>query len=91
LSSKNIPSFDNFLDGDSKARPFSNNLTLTNDNFSNFLHRDKDYVAAAYGMWWTSKKGHQLDYSFSEGVDHNKVEGGGFLWGEYKIGVDFQR
>lgn len=86
-----IPAFDDFLDGDSKARPFVNNLTLTNDDFANFLHCDKDYIAAAYGMWWTSDRNSKHEYSFSKGLDHDKIDGGEFLWGEYKIGVDFQR
>ena len=89
MSRGNIPSFDD-LDGDSKAHPFSNNFTLTNNNFSNFQHCDKDYIAAAYGMWWTSARNEQ-SYLYREGLDHDKVDGGGFLWGEYKIGVDFQR
>ena len=76
-------------------QPFSNNLTLTNNDFSNFQHCDKDHIAAAYGMWWTSSrgiiKGGELEYSFSNAFDHDKIDGGGFLWGEYKIGVDFQR
>ena len=42
-------------------------------------------------MWWTSTKNNQLGYSFSKGLDHNKVDGGGILWGEYNIGVDFQQ
>jgi 2-oxoglutarate-Fe(II)-dependent oxygenase superfamily protein len=93
LSRANIPAFDDFLDGESKTRPFSNNLTLTNDDFSNFLHRDKDYIAAAFGMWWTSAKSldHQPDYTFTDDLDHKQIDGGGFLWGEYKIGIDFQR
>lgn len=90
----NIPSFDDALDGTSKSRPFSNCLTLTNEDFANFLHRDKDHIAIAFGMWWASKVckvGKKVSYLFSDGVDHDRVNGGGFLWGEYRFGVDFQR
>ena len=91
----NIPSFDDFLDGSSKAQPFSNCLTLTNDDFANFQHRDKDHIAVAFGLWWTSARAltpeGQPVYSFSDLIDHDEIDGGGFLWGEYGIGVDFQR
>lgn len=91
----NIPSFDDYLDGNSKAHPFSNCLTLTNDDFANFQHRDKDHIAVAFGLWWTSARTLTLEgkpvYSFSSGLDHNQIDGGEFLWGEYGIGVDFQR
>lgn len=90
-----IPSFDDFLDGSSKARPFSNCLTLTNDDFANFQHRDKDHIAVAFGLWWASAQAFtpegQPVYSFPSGIDHDKIDGGGFLWGEYGIGMDFQR
>ncbi|KAM6495054.1 hypothetical protein JOM56_009677 [Amanita muscaria] len=91
----NIPSFDDYLDGNSKACPFSNCLTLTNDDFANFQHRDKDHIAVAFGLWWTSQRAvtpeGQPIYSFQSDLDHDQIDGGGFLWGEYGIGVDFQR
>jgi hypothetical protein len=91
----NIPSFDDYLDGNSKTHPFSNCLTLTNNDFANFQHRDKDHIAIAFGLWWTSAQAFTPDgepfYSFPTGVDHDKIDGGEFLWGEYGIGVDFQR
>ncbi|EDR00494.1 uncharacterized protein LACBIDRAFT_334102 [Laccaria bicolor S238N-H82] len=89
-----IPSFDDFLDGNSKAQPFSNCLTLTNDDFSNFQYRDKDHIAVAFGLWWTSARDFTSEgkpvYSFQSDKDHDEIDGGGFLWGEYGIGVDFQ-
>jgi hypothetical protein len=95
LSRGNIPSFDNFLDGDSNARPFTNCLTLTNDDFANFQHRDKDKIPIAFGLWWVSEKGLSSTgkpaYSFSKGLDQDQIDGGGFLWGEYGTAVDFQR
>lgn len=39
------------LDGDDKLHPFTNSLTITNNDFSNFQHRDYDHIAAAYGLW----------------------------------------
>ena len=50
----NIPSFDDYLDGASKTHPFSNCLTLTNNDFANFQHQDKDHIAVAFGLWWIS-------------------------------------
>jgi hypothetical protein len=84
------------LDGSSPEFPFANSLTLTNNDFANFQHCDKDFIPIAYGLWWTSKQEVDPDtnsstYSFHSTTDHERVVGGGFLWGEYGIGIDFAR
>ena len=89
----NIPSFDKVLDGISKFYPFSNCLTLSNEDFTNFLHCD-NHITMAFGMWWTSKVckvGGKVSYPFSDNVDHDLVDDSGFLWGEYQCGVNFQQ
>ena len=90
----NIPFFDDYLNGHSKAHPFSNCLTLTNNDFTNFQHHHKNFIAIAFGLWWTSTRAltpeGQPVYSFKKGLDYNQIDGGEFLWGEYEIGVDFQ-
>ena len=67
---------------------------VTNDNFANFQHCDKDHSAIAFGLWWTSARAltpdGQLVYSFPSGLYHDQIDSGGFLWGKYGIGVDFQ-
>jgi hypothetical protein len=82
------------------ANPFQEpvTLTLTNNDFANFQleHCDKDFIPIAYGLWWTSKrevdpKTNTSTYSFDPTTDHGRVDGGGFLWGEYGIGIDFAR
>jgi hypothetical protein len=84
------------LDGSSPEFPFANSLTLTNNDFANFQHCDKDLILIAYGLWWTSKrevnpKTNTSTYSFDPTTDHGRVDGGGFLWGEYGIEIDFAR
>lgn len=93
LSRGLIPSFANGLDR-SPDDPFTNNLTMTHKNFANYLHRDKDKIACVYGMWWPSyvfKRGRHTSYEFDDNVEHDAIEGGAFLWGEYGYGVDFER
>ena len=74
-------------------QPFANSLTITRDDFANFLHIDKDKIPVAYGWWWaaqrdpTSHSGFQL----SKLCDHDQIKGGAFLWGGYGIGVDFEK
>ncbi|KAG5220308.1 Polyketide synthase PksM [Salix suchowensis] len=52
-----IPSFAaETIDGVDSNHPFANALTITHDNFSNFLHTDKDEIEIAYGMWWAGRK-----------------------------------
>jgi hypothetical protein len=84
------------LDGSSPEFPFANSLTLTNNDFANFQHCNKDFIPIAYGLWWTSKrevdpKTNTSTYSFDPTIDYRTVDGGGFLWGEYGIGIDFAR
>lgn len=90
-----IPSFSTLtLDGDSDERPFTNSLTITRGDFSNYQHQDKDEIEIAYGLWWpaaVSKVGRYTHYAIDDKVGHNKIKGGGFLWGEYAIAVDFER
>jgi len=50
----NLSSFNNYLDGNLKAHPFSNCFTLTNDDFTNLQHHNKDHIAVAFELWWTS-------------------------------------
>ncbi|KII87045.1 hypothetical protein PLICRDRAFT_72159, partial [Plicaturopsis crispa FD-325 SS-3] len=90
-----IPAFaDIAFDGQSSEEPFANSLTITNDDFANYQHKDKDKIAVAFGLWWTShkrKEGRGTSYEFTPDVDHKDVQGGGFLFGEYGVGVDFER
>ncbi|TCD60231.1 hypothetical protein EIP91_010528 [Steccherinum ochraceum] len=90
-----IPSFSQLaLDGDDAERPFANCLTLTNNDFANALHRDKDFSLLAFGMWWVTRvrrEGHHDIYEFDPSLDHDSVKGGAFVLGEFGIGVDFQR
>ncbi|KAF8868942.1 hypothetical protein BD779DRAFT_1458818, partial [Infundibulicybe gibba] len=95
---KSIPSFaDTNLDGPSAAFPFANSLTITRDDFSNYQHRDRDEIQIAYGLWWpaayvqTPKDGKYTYYQLHKDGDHSDIKGGAFLWGEYGVGVDFQR
>jgi hypothetical protein len=96
-SSGNIPAFSTLvLDGSSAEFPFANSLTLTNNDFANFQHCDKDFIPIAYGLWWTSRKDisgpkNVPSYSFDSNIDHGNVKGGAFLWGEYGIAIDFER
>lgn len=95
LSRNHIPAFaDIAFDGQSSEEPFTNSLTITNDDFANYQHKDKDKIAVAFGLWWTShkrKEGCGTAYEFTPDVDHKDVQGGGFLFGEYGVGVDFER
>jgi hypothetical protein len=49
----------------------------------------------AFELWWASARVFTLEgkliHSFSSDIDYDKIEGGGFLWSEYGIGIDFQR
>jgi hypothetical protein len=68
---------------------------LTNNDFANFPHCDKDFIPIAYGLWWTSRKDvsgptNVPSYSFDPDIDHGNVKGGAFLWGEYGIAIDFE-
>ena len=73
-----IPSFDDYLDRNSKAY-----------SFANFQHCDKGHVAVAFGLWWPSAQTLTPEekpvYSFSSDLDHIQIDGGEFLC------VKFQR
>lgn len=87
-----VPSFSQLtLDGTSKERPFANSLTLTLADFANLQHRDRDFAPIVFGAWWTAKHKQFRDFEFNMDHDHDKVKGGGFVWGDYKLGVDFER
>jgi len=71
------------LDRDSKYHPFLNCLTLTNDDFANSLHCDKIILLLHLGFG-----GHLQNLSLQRssqftlsplGLDHDKIDGGGFL------------
>jgi hypothetical protein len=91
---KSVPSFDTLiLDGSSSQMPFANSLTLTHDDFSNFLHKDNDEIPIAYGMWWSSTaKSRRGPFSLDDsGLNHKDIHGGSFFWGEYNVGVNFEK
>ncbi|KAJ8483234.1 hypothetical protein ONZ45_g14671 [Pleurotus djamor] len=86
-----IPSFaDATIDGDSTSAPFANSLTITRDDFGNFLHRDRDAIDIAFGIWWCGVL-RDGKYVLDTDIDHNRVIGGAFIWGLLGYGVDFQR
>lgn len=93
--SEGAPSFAdiNFgTDAKGSSIPFGISLTITREDFSNYLHRDRDYTADAYGWWWTGKFDEELKrYTLDPKANHDKIQGGAFLWGEYAVGVDFER
>ncbi|KAF7354508.1 Polyketide synthase PksM [Mycena venus] len=87
-----VLSFADKLDGVSAERPFANSLTATKCGFCNRQHCDKDHAPAAYGLWWEAicnAKGKEC--KFDQNAEHNKTKGGEFVWGAFKVGVDFER
>ncbi|KAJ7048266.1 hypothetical protein C8F01DRAFT_1005898 [Mycena amicta] len=89
-----VLSFGDILDGDHVERPFHNSLTLTLRRFSNFQHQDKDATTVAFGLWWEAVEKNiegRKRWVFPENGDHEKTRGGGFMWGKFQIGVDFER
>ncbi|KAF6758422.1 hypothetical protein DFP72DRAFT_808144, partial [Ephemerocybe angulata] len=80
------------FDGSELNNPFGNALVVTHNDFCNFLHKDRDEIEVAYGMWWAGMFDTSLDtWRFDDKVDHGDIEGGEFLYGEYGIVVDFER
>ncbi|KAF9471351.1 hypothetical protein BDN70DRAFT_901412 [Pholiota conissans] len=71
--------------------PFANSLTITRDDFANFLHHDNDHDGSvSYGLWWAAKSS-PTGYVFNPNeVDHDAISGGEFLFGEYGVGVRFK-
>jgi hypothetical protein len=66
-------------------------LTITRDDFSNFLHRDNDHIGVAYGWWWVAGKENGEYILDDTRFKQSDVKGGAFLFGDYSIGVDFER
>jgi hypothetical protein len=91
-----IPSFASLsLDGDSAERPFANSLTITRDDFANYLHHDADKIQIAYGLWWaavqTVTANGDKKYQIDPTRDHDNIKGGAFLFGDYAVAVDFEK
>ncbi|KAF4596300.1 hypothetical protein EYR38_007677 [Pleurotus pulmonarius] len=85
-----IPSFAaDTIDGVDSNHPFANALTITHDNFSNFLHTDKDEIEIAYGMWWAGRK-KEKGWTVGDDMAQSHIQGGAFLWGKYGVAVDFE-
>ncbi|PPQ69430.1 hypothetical protein CVT24_001479 [Panaeolus cyanescens] len=85
-----IPNFsDNSMAPDDKVGPtFANSLTITNQDFFNFLHTDNDLIPLSYGWWWPAiidDDGH----SWISWENNHKIKGGAFLLAEYGIAIDF--
>ncbi|KAF9528575.1 hypothetical protein CPB83DRAFT_854378 [Crepidotus variabilis] len=94
--SEGTPSFadTDFVDkpGAKSLVPFGISLAITREDFSNYLHTDRDYTADAYGWWWPAQWDNQSKrYVFNEKVSHQDIKGGCFIWGDYGFGVDFER
>ncbi|KAJ7038512.1 hypothetical protein C8F04DRAFT_914784, partial [Mycena alexandri] len=85
-----VLSFGDILDGVSVERPFANSLTATKCGFCNLQHCDKDHAPVAYGKWFQAKRNGQ-QWHFHPTADHNKTQGGEFIWGAFNIGVDFNK
>ncbi|KAF7311464.1 Polyketide synthase PksM [Mycena kentingensis (nom. inval.)] len=85
-----ILSLGDVFDGVNTERPFANSLTVTRNEFANFMHQDNDATNIAYGMWWCAKQKGE-DWVFSDDADHDKTTGGEFIWADYGFGVDFAR
>ncbi|KAG2737617.1 hypothetical protein P692DRAFT_20761316, partial [Suillus brevipes Sb2] len=89
-----IPSFATVSldEGTSPEHPFANSLTLTHNDFANYLHKDRDHIPIAYGMWWVSKRERTRGpFHFDPTADQYRIPGGAFFWGEYNIGVNFSK
>lgn len=93
LIRENVPSFDTFtLDGPTPQQPFANALTLTSQEFANYIHKDKDWSPGVFGIWWTTgMAGRSPKYAFDKSFDHSNVKGGEFLLAEYGVGVAFDQ
>lgn len=90
-SRNRIPSFAaDTIDGVDSDHPFANALTITHDNFSNFLHTDKDEIEIAYGMWWVGRK-KEKGWTVGDDMAQSHIQGGAFLWGKYGVAVDFEQ
>lgn len=93
-SRADIIAFNDTLDGSSPKTPFVNSATVTHSDFANYLHRDRDHIASAFGIWWPAKciwdaEKKMYRYVFAEDAKQSSVKGGAFLWGEFGLAVDF--
>jgi len=89
-----MPNFDHLhYDGEKDVgSPFANALTITRDDFGNFLHVDNDAIDAAYGRWWPARVHPDGSYTTGGNVNHSRIKGlGAFVLGDYGIGIDFER
>ncbi|KZT55308.1 hypothetical protein CALCODRAFT_417995, partial [Calocera cornea HHB12733] len=82
------PSFASELHDLQHTRAFANSITITDGDFSNYLHCDQDHVPIAFGIWFMAKKNGR-SYEVSTTIPHSSVCNGEFIWGRYGIGVDF--
>ncbi|KAF7296617.1 Polyketide synthase PksM [Mycena chlorophos] len=89
-----VASVGDVFDGTSPQRPWANSLTVTKRCFANYQHRDFDLIDIAFGLWWAGKQvevNGETRWRITDEGDHEKIEGGEFIWAEYGIGVDFAR
>ncbi|KAJ3840143.1 hypothetical protein EV361DRAFT_779621, partial [Lentinula raphanica] len=90
-----IPSFADlelWAAGEEATSPFANSLTITNKDFSNYVHRDRDAIDIAYGWWWVGFRDNKRQrWELNDDYDHDQVKGGEFLLAEYGVAVDFSR
>ncbi|KIY62118.1 hypothetical protein CYLTODRAFT_459264 [Cylindrobasidium torrendii FP15055 ss-10] len=79
----------------------ANSLTITRGGFANALHVDNDFCSVAYGWWWVGEElyvpaseggdGKRRRFRLNPAFDHDLISGGEFVWGEFNIGVKFER
>ncbi|KAJ3816682.1 hypothetical protein EV361DRAFT_759353, partial [Lentinula raphanica] len=90
-----IPSFADlelWVNGEETVTPFANSLTITNRDFANYVHKDRDAIDIAFGFWWTAFKPNQRKpWMISDKHDHSNIKGGEFLLAEYAVAVDFPK
>ncbi|KDR65649.1 hypothetical protein GALMADRAFT_81643 [Galerina marginata CBS 339.88] len=80
------------FNGSRSADCFANSLTVTCQDFDNFLHEDNDEIGIAYGWWWAARHNKQQNkYVVDEQCKHHSIRSGAFFWGAYKIAVDFSQ
>ncbi|KIY61629.1 hypothetical protein CYLTODRAFT_415312 [Cylindrobasidium torrendii FP15055 ss-10] len=98
----NIPSFANHRwKGEMTDFTGANAMTITNGGFSNCVHCDNDFCSIVYGAWWVAEqfyrslqpgqKKERYGYRHNPLFDHKDIKGGEFIWGQYNIGVKFDR
>ncbi|KAK7447682.1 hypothetical protein VKT23_013938 [Stygiomarasmius scandens] len=90
-----IPDFSQTeIDEENTIMPaLANSITITCNDFSNYLHTDRDESHIAYGWWWIGSRKNRLG-RWELDIDnhnHSDVKGGAFLIGQYGYAVDFER